>query len=112
MLKELEDEDRPRVRLVVEDPAAGTPAAVLEANLSYAASLAAYAIRRGSQVQLVTADGSTEFGQGETQLDRILERLALYEAPAAPRPPAIPREPGRAVHILLDARRPAPGARV
>ena len=55
MLKELEDEDRPQVRLVVADPAPQTPPLVLEANLSYAASLAAHAIRLGCQVQLVTA---------------------------------------------------------
>lgn len=109
MLKELEDEDRPRVRLVVEDPAPATPSAAIEANLSYAASVAAHATRLGCMVELATAEGSTGFGQGESHLDRILERLALYEAPAAPRPPAVPAEPGRAVHIRLDARRGAWG---
>jgi uncharacterized protein (DUF58 family) len=104
MVKELGDEDRPRVRLVVEDPTPGTPPDVIEANLSYVASLAAHAIRLGSQVDLTTADGSSGFGQGEAHLDRILERLALYEEPAAPRPLAIPAESGRAVHVRLDAR--------
>lgn len=107
MLKELVDEDRPRIRLLVEDPTPETPAAVLEANLSYAASVAAHAIRLGCMVELVTADGSTGFGQGESQMDRILERLALYEAPLTPRPLAIPGEAGRAVHVRLDARRGA-----
>jgi uncharacterized protein (DUF58 family) len=107
MVKELGDEDRPRDPLVVEDPAAGTPAEVVEANLSYVASLAAHAIRLGSQVDLTTADGSTGFGQGEAHLDRILERLALYEAPDRPRPLAIPMEAGRAVHVRLDAREAA-----
>ncbi len=105
MVKELEDEDRPRVRLVVEDPKPTTSSGVVEDNLAYAASLAAYAIRRGYQVQLVTAEGSTGVGQGEGQLDRILERLALYEAPLAPRPLTIPAEPARTVHIRLDDRR-------
>ena len=109
MVKELEDEDCPRIRLVVEDPTPETPSTALEANLTYAASVAAHAIRLGCLVELVTADGSTEFGQGESHLDRILERLALYEAPAAPRPLAIPAEAGRVVHIRLDARRGAPG---
>ena len=110
MVKELGDEERPRVRLVVEDPAPGTPPDLIEANLSYAASLAAHALRLGSQVQLATAEGSTGFGQGEPHLDRILERLALYEAPAAPRPLASPEE-GRTVHIRLDAPRAAPTAK-
>ncbi len=110
MVKELADEDRPRVRLVVEDPAPGTPPEVIEANLTYVASVAAYAVRLGSQVALTTADGSTGPGQGEAHLDRILERLALYEAPASPRPLAIPAEPGWAVHLRLDARQSAPPA--
>ncbi len=104
MVKELGDEDRPHIRLVVEDPAPGSPPDVIEANLCYVASLAAHAIRLGSQVDLTTADGSTGSGQGEAHLDRILERLALYEAPVAPRPLVIPMEAGRAVHIRLDAR--------
>ena len=111
MVKEVGDEDRPRVRLVVEDPASGTPAEVIEANLSYAASLAAHAIRLGSQVELVTPDGATGFGQGEAHLDRILEPLALYGAPAIPRALAIPAEAGRAVHVRLDAPPLPPGAK-
>lgn len=105
MVKELEDEDRPRVCLVLEDPKPATPPGVVEDNISHAASIAAYAIRRAYQVQLVTAEGSTGIGQGEAHLNRILERLALYEAPAAPRPRAFPAEPGRTVHIRLDGRR-------
>lgn len=105
MLKELEDEDRPQVRLVLADPSRKTPPPVLEANLSYAASLAVHAIRLGCQVQLVTSDGSTELGQGEAHLDRLLERLALYQAPASPRPLPAPAGSGRAIRIRLDARR-------
>jgi uncharacterized protein (DUF58 family) len=81
---------------------------VTEANLSYVASLAAHILRLGSQVDLATADGTTGFGQGEAHLDRILERLALYEVPAAPRLTASPMESGRAVRIRLDAPRQAP----
>jgi uncharacterized protein (DUF58 family) len=111
MVKELEDEDRPRLRLVVGDPEQPTSPTVLDANLSYAASLAARAIRSGSLVQLVTADEATGFGEGEAHLDHILERLALYEAPATPRPLAIPADPARTVHIALDARGTVPVAR-
>jgi len=111
MVKEVGDEDRPRVRLVVEDPASGTLSEVIEGNLSYAASLAAHAIRLGSQVELVTADGSTGFGQGEAHLDRILEPLALYGAPAIPRGLRIPAEAGRAAHVRLDAPVLPPGAK-
>ncbi len=107
MVKELGDEERPRVRVVVEDPEPGGPPDVIEANLSYVASLAAHVVRRGSQVDLTTADGSTGFGQGEAHLDRILERLALYEAPAASRPMATSMESERAVRVRLDVPREA-----
>jgi uncharacterized protein (DUF58 family) len=111
MVKELGEEDRPRVLLVVEDPAPRTPPARVEANLSYASSLAAHAIRLGMQVRLVTAGGSTGYGQGDSHLDRMLERLALYQAPEAPRPLTIPADDGRAVHVRLDDPRPAAAAR-
>ena len=111
MVKELGDEDRPRVRLVVEDPAPDTPPDVVEANLSYAASVAAHAIRVESQVNLLVAGGASGFGQGEAHLDRMLERLALYEAPDRPRPLPVPMEPGRAVRVRLDARPATPSAK-
>jgi uncharacterized protein (DUF58 family) len=110
MVKELGDEDRPRVRLVVEDPAPGTPPDVVEANLSYAASVAAHAIRLGAQVDLAIAGGASGFGQGEAHLDRMLERMALYEAPDRPRRLPISMEPGRAVHVRLNARPGTPSA--
>jgi uncharacterized protein (DUF58 family) len=103
MVKELEDEGRQRVRLVVEDPAPDTPPDVVETNLSLAASLAAHALGGGIPLQLVTAAGATEFGQGESHLDRILEHLALYEPPAGPRGLSIPGEPAPAIRIRLDA---------
>jgi len=103
MVKELSDEERPRVLLVVEDAAPGTPTAAIEANITYAASLAAHAIRLGSEVQLVTGDGSTALGQGRAHLDRMLERLALYDAPEAPRPLAFAADAVRAVRVRLDA---------
>jgi len=110
MVKELEDEELPRVSLLVEDPAPGTPSDLVERNVSLVASLAALATRRGAQVRLVTAEGGTALGQGQAHLDRILERLALYQAPAAPRPVPAPERTGRTVRIRLDAPRP-PAAR-
>lgn len=105
MLKELEDEDYPRVCLVLEDPAPQTPVPVVEENLSYAASVAAHADRLGCQVQLVTGDGATASGQGEAHLDRILGCLALYEPPPSPRPSPAPVGTGRVIHVRLDAPR-------
>ncbi len=110
MVKELAEEDRPRLRLLVEDPAPGTPAALVETNLSSVASLAAHAIRRGWQVELATAEGATGFGQGEGHLDRILERLALYEVPDSPRPLGVAAKAGRTLRLRLDADHPAPAA--
>lgn len=107
VLKELEDEDRPRLTLVLEDPPPGAPAAAVEADLGYAASLAAHAIRQGAAVALATAEGVTGFGQGEAHLDRILERLALYQAPATPRfTPPPPDSAGgvAALRVRLGAR--------
>jgi uncharacterized protein (DUF58 family) len=111
MVKELEDEERPRVTLIIEDPAPGTSPDLVETNVSYAASLAAHATRRGAEVQLVTAEGATALGQGPTHLDRILERLALYEVPTAPRPAPAPSGAGRTVRIRLDGPRPAAAGR-
>lgn len=102
MLKELEDEDRPKISLVVEDPAPGTSAALIEANISLAASMAVDAIHRGWEVQLVLADGLTDTGSDEAHLDRILERLALYEVPARPRRLASSGATGE-IRVRLDA---------
>lgn len=86
MLKEMEEEDRPRLRVVVQDPAAGAAADRIEADISTAASLAAGAVRSGVAVELVTAEEATGFGEGQDHLDRILTCLALYVAPPMVRP--------------------------
>jgi len=101
VLKELAEEDRPRVCLRLEDPPPGAPAERIEADLSLAASLAAWAVRSGLAVEVVTADGGTGYGEGEAHLDRVLARLALYQAPAAPRPLPAPAPGGRAVRLTL-----------
>jgi len=111
MVKEVEDEERPRISLVIEDPAPGTSLELIERNVSFAASLAALALRRGAEVQLVTPEGITSFGQGPAHLDRVLERLALYEVPAAPRHTPAPERAGRSVRIRLDGPRPAAAGR-
>lgn len=102
MLKELEDEDRPKISLVVEDPAPGTSPDLVEANISLAASLAVHAIHRGWEIQLVLADGRIDPGSDEAHLERILKRLALYEVPTRPRP--LPASgAGGEVRVRLDA---------
>jgi len=105
ILTEHEEEERPRIRLVLEDPAPDAAPEQVEADLSYAASVTAHAIRRGALVGLVTAESFTDFGVGEAHLDRILERLALYAPPAMPRPlPAIAND-AREVRLRLGVGR-------
>jgi uncharacterized protein (DUF58 family) len=101
-LKELEDEDRPRISLTVEDPAPGTPPDLVEANISLAASMAVHAIHRGWEIQLVLADSRTELRCDDFHLDWILERLALYEVPARPRPLPSSGAAGE-IRVRLDA---------
>jgi uncharacterized protein (DUF58 family) len=101
MLKEMAAEDRPRIRIVVEDPVRGRAGAEAEAELSRAASLAAWAVRRGMLVDLVTAEGATGFGHDTAHLDRILTRLALYRAPTTPRPVPLPADGCRCVRVPL-----------
>jgi len=105
ILKEAQEEDRPRIRLTIEDPPAATPVDAIEADLSYVASLAAHAIRQGSTVELVVGDGGTGFGTGEPHLDRILARLALYMVPAAPRPVRAYGDAAREVQVRLGTER-------
>lgn len=95
ILKEQEDEDRPRIRLILEGPMPDAPAETVEEDLSYAASVAAHAIGGGAAVELVAGPASVPCGTGEAHLDQILERLALY-APSATTPSrrTAPREPG------------------
>jgi uncharacterized protein (DUF58 family) len=88
---------------MLEDPAQDAAAEKVEADLSYAASVAAHAIRLGALVGLVTAESFIDFGMGEAHLDRLLERLALYTPPATPRPlPAI-ASAAREVRLRLGA---------
>jgi len=105
ILKEAQEEDRPRIRLTVEDPPAATPVDAIEADLSYVASLAAHAIRQGSLVELVVGVRGTGFGTGEPHLDRMLACLALYTVPAVPRPGRAFGDAGREVRVRLGAAR-------
>jgi uncharacterized protein (DUF58 family) len=107
ILKELEEEDRLRIRLAIEDPAPGTLPEKIEADLSYLASLGAFAIRCGAMVELVTAEGSSGFGVGDAHLDRMLEWLALYVVPSAPRPLRAGSAVEREVRVRLGASRNA-----
>jgi len=112
ILKELEEEDRLRIRLTIEDPVPGTLPDKIEADLSYLASLATHAIRCGAMVDLVTAEGSSGFGMGDAHLDRMLEWLALYIVPSAPRPLRAGFDAEREVRVRLGASRHAEEAEV
>lgn len=107
ILREREAEERPQVRMILEDPAPESAAEAVEKDVSYAASVAAHAIRRGAAVELVTGDGVLPFGTGEGHLDRVLERLALYAPPAAPRLVRSPGTAAREVRLRLGAGREA-----
>ncbi len=85
ILRELQEEEARRLRLVVEDPAPGTPEEAVERDISLAASLAAHWVGRGAEVQLVLPDGETPWGSHPRHLRLILEALALFR-PLAGRP--------------------------
>jgi uncharacterized protein (DUF58 family) len=93
MVRELEAEAALRVRLVLEDPPPGVDADRLEADISWAASLAAHLIGQGSQVELTGTSLFVPLGTGSAQLRRILEALAVYEPPSDEMPAE--RESGR-----------------
>jgi uncharacterized protein (DUF58 family) len=105
IVREQEDEDRPRIRLILEGPAADAPVEAVEDDLSYAASVAAHAVRLGVAVELVAGRASVPSGTGEAHLDRILEQLALYTPSlAGPSSPASAYESGD-VRVRLGAGR-------
>jgi uncharacterized protein (DUF58 family) len=95
--------------MILEDPAPEAAAEAVEKDLSYAASVAAHAIRRGAAVELVTGDGVLPFDTGEAHLDRVLEWLAVYVPPAAPRVVRSPGNAAREVRMRLGAGREAEG---
>ena len=78
ILRELEEEETRRLRLVVEDPAPDTPEDAVERDISLVASLAAHWVRLGAEVQLVLPDGETPWGSHPRHLRLILEALALF----------------------------------
>ena len=109
ILSEREAEEQPQVRLILDDPAPEAAPEAVERDLSYAASVAAHAIRSGAAVELVTGEGVLPFGAGEAHLDRLLERLALYAPPATPRPARATANAAREVRMRLGAGRGAEG---
>lgn len=94
MVRELEAEAALRVRLALEEPPGDPDPDRLEADISWAASLAAHLIGQGSQVQLAGAGLFVPLGGGSAQLRRILEALASYEPPH-PDPPHLNPLPQR-----------------
>ncbi len=106
MVRELEAEAALRVRLVLEDPPPSVDLDRLETDISWAASLAAYLIGQGSQVELAGTGLFVALGSGSAQLRRILEALALYESPhhtpSSPSPDLSPLAPSlREIRIPL-----------
>jgi uncharacterized protein (DUF58 family) len=100
ILRELEEEETRRLRLVVEDPAPGTPEDAVERDISLAASLAAHWVRRGAEVQLVLPDGETPWGSHPRHLRLLLEALALFR----PLPGRPARAPGDGSAGVADVR--------
>jgi uncharacterized protein (DUF58 family) len=109
ILRELEEEEARRVRLLVEDPPPGAPEEAVERDITWVASLAAHWADRGVEVQLVLPDGETPWGSHPRHLRRILEALALFESrPGRPPRAVAPGAAGTAdVRIALGAA-PAP----
>lgn len=80
MLKELEQEEAGRACLILEEPASGGPPTPLwEEDIKLAASIAVHLLRSGAEVSLFSRNGFIPYGRGETQLERLLEHLALYQ---------------------------------
>jgi len=79
MIKEFEDEQKRRVSVVFENT--GNPKEdydeLFELLVSQTASLANYFIRQGWQTELITLSDQVPFGQGNGQLKKILDLLAL-----------------------------------
>ncbi len=78
ILRELQEEEARRLRLIVEDPPPGTPEEVVERDIALAASLAAHWLRRGAEVQLLLPDAETPWGSHPRHLRLVLEALALF----------------------------------
>jgi uncharacterized protein (DUF58 family) len=107
MVKEFEEEERQLVTVVFDN---STTREIedyderFEQRVSEAASLAAYFLRRGWQVGLVSLSGSVGPGGGDSQLKRILHLLALIKQ--------VREYPERADKQLLAQLEPESGHRV
>ena len=78
--------------MILEDPAPEAAAETVEKDLSYAASVAAHAIRRGAAVELVTGDGVLPISTRERPTwTGSWSGWLLYRPPAARPPRAVPR---------------------
>jgi uncharacterized protein (DUF58 family) len=90
-IKEYEQEEEKRIRLVLDQELptipSGEPSADLLQDFEYAvsltASLSAYFLNGGYWVELQTESCTVPFGIGQAHLDRILRPLALIRPPAA-----------------------------
>ena len=100
ILRELEDEEASRLRLVLVDPSPGATEDAVERDISLAASLAAHWVGRGHEVQLVLPDRETPWGSDPRHLRQILESLARFR----PLPGRPPRQPGGLPAAATDVR--------
>lgn len=91
MTKEFHDDQRKRIAVVLDAalPPAPVPAAFfqeLEQAVSLAASYVMLLIQEQIQVQLITADSRSAFGDGQRHLFTLLRTLALFQPQAEQRP--------------------------
>jgi uncharacterized protein (DUF58 family) len=105
-IRESEDESSKTVVVVLEDATvvAEDPAAVFEAAVSMAASIAVQLIKRGFHVGLVSGGAYLPPAGGPMQAAQLLQALALVQVGTA-RP--LPAAASRVSRVLV---RPAPGA--
>lgn len=96
VIRELEAETARAVRLVLEPGHGRSAPDLLEAALSWAASLASHLIGEGARVELVGPGVHVPLGPGPVHLRRILEALALFD-PDGENPDSCPPAAGGAV---------------
>ncbi len=82
-VRELEAETTEDTRIVLSG-AAAADAALLEAGLSEAASVAVHLLRAGSGVEVAGPGITVPLGRGRGQIRRVLTALALYQPGAGP----------------------------
>ena len=92
-----------RLTVVIDTRPPGDGVAQLDVTTSMAASITASVLRAGDATRIETTDGrSTPLVTGETQLDPLLEFLALLEGGSAKIHAAVPSGSGTVVAVSAD----------